>query len=346
MILIFLAFACCLPWPAAPGTGGPPEPFLVSPVTIETEVGYPFDHGSRTPGRALMFTGSLVPGRLGHFAYDFPMPPGTPIVAAADGVVLFAADTGSVKCDGFQSTRNVWIKLDHGVQSDGARYLSRYYHLNELRVTAGQQVRAGQLIGLSGNTGCSTGPHLHFSVARVDNALRPDGRPLDPYGWAGAGPDPGAAAGRQSAWLWKAGRAPPVVRRRSLGRPDAPDLSLIKIKFLDGLAPIDGEWVEIGLRRTARGPRRLGGTRLRNHSGDVLTLPDVALAPGETLRIWTRRTAPGSGEISWGLDHEAWSDGGDCAMLLDRAGIITVELGTSEESCRGRPGTLPPPGPM
>jgi hypothetical protein len=96
------------------------------------------------------------------------------------------------------------------IRSDGPLvYESQYIHLARIDVTSGQRLVRGQVIGLSGTTGCSTAPHLHFQV-------RADGSPnagalVDPYGWEGRGSDPWAhnPSGRASAWLWLPGEAPP-----------------------------------------------------------------------------------------------------------------------------------------
>lgn len=88
--------------------------------------------------------------RSPHAGLDVAVPTGTPIVSAADGVVL---DTG----DYYYNGNTVWI--DHG---NGL--LSLYCHLSEIQVNTGDKVTKGQLLGLSGMTGRATGPHLHWSV--------------------------------------------------------------------------------------------------------------------------------------------------------------------------------------
>lgn len=102
---------------------------------------------------------------VNDFAYDFDLPEGTPVLAAASGRVLWAVDEftegGNDESLKMRSNR-VWI--DHG----GGR-LTVYDHLQRgtVRVVAGQLVNAGQVIARSGSTGYSTGPHLHFAVTDV-----------------------------------------------------------------------------------------------------------------------------------------------------------------------------------
>jgi hypothetical protein len=96
---------------------------------------------------------------LADYAYDFGLPSGTPVLAAAPGVVAFAVD-GFTAC-GDASLRQAanYITIDH---ADGTATL--YAHLSKISVTVGQVVAGGQEIGLSGKTGF-TGcqPHLHFA---------------------------------------------------------------------------------------------------------------------------------------------------------------------------------------
>lgn len=94
-----------------------------------------------------------------HAGVDIPGPVGTPIYATADGIVDRAerhAGYGNM------------VELNHG---KGIQ--TRYGHLSKIRVAPGTRVRRGQLIGLMGSTGRSTGPHLHYEVRIDGNAVNP-----------------------------------------------------------------------------------------------------------------------------------------------------------------------------
>lgn len=105
--------------------------------------------------RADPFTG----GAAFHAGLDFKGPIGAPIYAAAAGTVSFVGDQ-----QGYGNT----VEIDHG---NGL--MTRYAHMSGFRARVGQQVEAGQVIGLIGNTGRSTGPHLHFEVRINDRAVNP-----------------------------------------------------------------------------------------------------------------------------------------------------------------------------
>lgn len=92
-------------------------------------------------------------GRAMHAGVDIPGPIGTPIYATADGVVGRA---------GWVSGYGKLIELEHG-----RGIQTRYGHLSNWAVTAGTRVKRGQLIGMMGSTGRSTGSHLHYEV-RID----------------------------------------------------------------------------------------------------------------------------------------------------------------------------------
>jgi len=85
-----------------------------------------------------------------HTGIDFKCPVGTPILAYRDGKVIIAYENE----DGFG--KRIWV--EHG------RYRDGYCHLSEFFVSAGDLVKQGQVIGLSGKSGKCEGPHLHFEV--------------------------------------------------------------------------------------------------------------------------------------------------------------------------------------
>jgi murein DD-endopeptidase MepM/ murein hydrolase activator NlpD len=99
---------------------------------------------------------SVYGGRAYHPGVDFGVPRGTKILAPLGGVVRATGDTDLVA--GCYSWGK-WTLIDH---ANGLSTL--YAHQSVISVSAGQQVTTGEIIGYSGNTGYSTGPHLHFTV--------------------------------------------------------------------------------------------------------------------------------------------------------------------------------------
>lgn len=104
-----------------------------------------------------------------HEGLDMAAPNGTPIFAASDGVVQ-----ASEPMEGY----GYWILIKH-TKSDGEVFYTGYAHMyaEDVLVKAGDQVHAGQRIASVGNTGTSTGPHLHFEVHDKDDQL------VDPMVW-------------------------------------------------------------------------------------------------------------------------------------------------------------------
>lgn len=92
-----------------------------------------------------------------HGGMDFGVPVGTPVRAANSGTVVTSADLPGGGNGGYRSYGR-YIVVDHGDKS------TLYAHLSRRNLTAGANVRSGQMLGLSGNTGNSTGPHLHFET--------------------------------------------------------------------------------------------------------------------------------------------------------------------------------------
>ena len=95
-----------------------------------------------------------------HNGVDFRAAVGTPIKALADGIVAGTGDT-DVQCTGVSFGRFILIKYNDGLAST-------FGHLSLIKVNNGDKVVRGQIVGYSGNTGYSTGPHLHVSVYARD----------------------------------------------------------------------------------------------------------------------------------------------------------------------------------
>ncbi|MEQ1974674.1 murein DD-endopeptidase MepM [Xenorhabdus sp. SGI240] len=113
--------------------------FLRFPTTKQFRVSSSFN-----PHRLNPVTGRIT----AHKGVDFAMPVGTPVLAVGDGEVVVAK---------FDGAAGNFIAIRHGRQ-----YTTRYMHLRKILVKPGQKVKRGERIALSGNTGRSTGPHLHF----------------------------------------------------------------------------------------------------------------------------------------------------------------------------------------
>ncbi len=98
-------------------------------------------------------------GNAGHRGTDIPAPEGTPILAAHSGTVLVS---------GWNDSYGNQVLLDNG-----AGLSTRYAHMTQTAVTAGEAVTAGQVIGYVGSTGDSTGNHLHFEVMQDGVRVNP-----------------------------------------------------------------------------------------------------------------------------------------------------------------------------
>ena len=122
----------------------------------------PYQAGEQHP------IGQAYGGKFSHnlkgstYAIDFDMKEGTPVCAARSGIVIFVKDDSNKhgKTSQFQEYGN-YITIYH---EDGT--MANYFHLqkNGSKVKVGDKITAGQIIALSGNTGWSSGPHLHFQV--------------------------------------------------------------------------------------------------------------------------------------------------------------------------------------
>ncbi len=126
---------------------------------IHSGLRYPLDrlHISSSYGMRIHPVSGI---RKMHWGVDYRAPIGTPIYAVAPGVVVQSA---------YNKSNGHYVAIRHP-----DRYISYYLHLHRRSVSRGNVVRAGQIIGRVGNTGISTGPHLHFGFKQ------PNGRWMNP----------------------------------------------------------------------------------------------------------------------------------------------------------------------
>lgn len=125
--------------------------FARYPLQRQARVSSPFNPNRRHP-----VTGRIRP----HKGVDFSVSQGTPVIAPADGIVeKVAYQAGGA---------GRYVMLRHGRE-----YQTVYMHLSKSLVKAGQTVKKGERIALSGNTGISTGPHLHYEFHINGRAVNP-----------------------------------------------------------------------------------------------------------------------------------------------------------------------------
>jgi murein DD-endopeptidase MepM/ murein hydrolase activator NlpD len=94
-----------------------------------------------------------------HEGLDLGAPIGTPVEATGDGQVVWA---------GWRDRYGNLVEIDHG---NGVH--TRYGHLSKVMVSVGARINRGAVIGLVGETGRTTGPHLHYEVRMGDQATNP-----------------------------------------------------------------------------------------------------------------------------------------------------------------------------
>ena len=123
-----------------------------------------------------------------HTGIDIPGDPGTPILAAGPGVVIYAGQ-GIYRGgnDVYDDPYGKAVVIEHSFSYQGEPLFTLYAHLDEIQVEEGQEVEVGEQIGLLGTTGKTTGPHLHFEVRVGKNEYfstrNPDLWISPPQGW-------------------------------------------------------------------------------------------------------------------------------------------------------------------
>jgi hypothetical protein len=138
-----------------------------------------------------------------HSGVDLPAKSGTPVLAAADGVVNWAGKGLFNHAFDIDDPYGNAVSIRHDFGYLGQPLFTAYGHMRQIDVVAGQRVTAGQQIGIVGDTGDTTGPHLHFEVRVGEdsfyNTRNPELWLVPPEGY-------GVLAGRiesSSAWLYE-----------------------------------------------------------------------------------------------------------------------------------------------
>lgn len=122
-----------------------------------------------------------------HTGIDIDAPLNTPVLAAADGKVIWAGTGLLSGVEGASDGYGIAVAIKHDFGFNGKRLYSVYAHMSGLTVVDNQVVKAGDQIGIVGNTGHTTGPHLHFEVRLgtniFDNTRNPELWIAPPQGW-------------------------------------------------------------------------------------------------------------------------------------------------------------------
>lgn len=137
------------------------QPFIAPEAGAVVQGFGPTDLGFEPP---YTYHGTFFPHF--HTGVDIAAPLGTPIHAAADGVVALAAT--SVDAQGKPAGYGTYVVIAHP-----GGFFTLYAHMDGVAVAAGQVVRQGQVIGVEGSTGNSTGPHVHFEIRHGNDLVDP-----------------------------------------------------------------------------------------------------------------------------------------------------------------------------
>lgn len=123
-----------------------------------------------------------------HLGLDIGLDAGTPVRAAASGEIVWASYGLLYKSENYiDDPYGISVVIRHDFGVEGERLYTIYAHLSEAKVDVGDRVDRGQVIALSGNTGLSTGPHLHFEIRLGGNTIyftrNPELWIAPPTGW-------------------------------------------------------------------------------------------------------------------------------------------------------------------
>ncbi len=305
----------------------PPTTFLRKPFEGDYPASNVFDHNyplafADEAPYLLSWWGELLGGSNGHGGYDWRLPKGTEISAAAAGIVSFAGTYEDSDCPflGNAVSDGKLISLKH--KFDGSTYYTTYAHLNDIYVNEGDLVNQGQVIALSGNTGCSLGPHLHFELHIIkDGGERVR---VDPYGWQPYFADPwqNHPEGAISIALWEEGHAPKLYGEGDFKLNFVTNTPVIirRVRYWgvnDDSSP-NNEFVELELNPNFNSSEYdLSYHKLYSMLGDVFEFPQgLYLRSSEPIRIYTGKGQNSTQYLYANHPKGIWHNQGDCVALL------------------------------
>lgn len=236
------------------------------------------------------------------YAVDFDMPAGTPVVAAADGVVSAITWEAGLPADKHLGDALI-VYIDHG---NG--WFTRYVHLEGITVQVGQVVHQGEIIGYTGSTGAER-PHLHFEL-KYGESLHAPSQPIDEL-FGGAPPEVGRA---YTSHAPAPGLTPSSTLRLVTPTPTPTLAATVPLRLENGLqlqpsTVVAGSPVTVTftLRNASNTPLTIGlvGVAARNSAGELVpealvVQRNVNLAPGDRL-IFEKTSPPlwSPGELSF-----------------------------------------------
>ncbi len=165
-----------------------------------------------------------------HHGVEFENPVGTVVLAAAEGQVIFAAQDVRGELSPWMDFYGNTVVLEHRLPGMDAPLYTLYAHLSEIQVQVGQQVQAGDPLGLVGMSGSADGPHLHFEVRIGANAYW---NSSNPELWLRPDPGRGSLAGELASSRGEPltslglvlipleGSQPPKIYLQTYAAPDA-----------------------------------------------------------------------------------------------------------------------------
>ena len=292
-------------------------------------------------GYLLTYWGDKTNGIDGHNGYDWPVAEGTPVRAVAAGTVTFAGTETPFPCPVLNNTTvaGLWISIAHAA-SPNELIVSQYGHFSRIDVKAGDRVAAGQQIGLSGTTGCSTGPHLHFSTFRYtgnETVPRPyaplQTRVMDPFGWSGPTTDPWVAdsAGMESIPLWSGPKAPTAYKMA--GMPGGAQVLPAYVRYFTSN---DATLEYVDVAAVTPGEVDISGWSIETLKGVRYVFPTVtSVSATRHVRLYSGKGTNSGTTLYWGNTFGVWGNLGDCVTVRRPDGAVEYSKPYGIGGCDG-----------